>query len=186
MKTSVTSTPTRAPATPQSATRPPPPSQTQHGQVTPATGGRKRKLATPAQPPSGVEVVDLTGDSGPSTAKKPRSRGRRPQDESPQPERRARKWRNHPPQSYLTRLDRIRTQRFGYCLSWITKCADVSCAECLSLAILLAELTRLLRSCLISSGQPAICTRQSSGRSQPATVLMLQRVTSANTSAMVS
>lgn len=159
MKTSTTSTPTRAQTTPQNALRTTQPSQTRDGQTTtPAKQRRKRKATAPAAPLPGTEVVDLTEDTPPSSTKKPRSQGRRPQDESP--ERRARRWRAHPPQSYMTRLERIRTQRCGFFLGCIASCANVSCAGCLSLAIPWAGQTKSLRSHLISSGRLAISTEQ--------------------------
>lgn len=186
MKTATTSTPTHAPATSQNATRTPPSTQALDGTATPAKRGRKRRPATPAEAPPVTEAVDLTGDTPPSAAKKPKTQSRRQQDESSQPERRARRWRAHPPQSYLTRLDRIMTQRFGHSLGWIALCADTSYAECSLLAIPWAELRRFPRSLSISLGRLAISTKQSSGRCQPVIVPMPQRAISANTFAMVS
>lgn len=186
MKTATTSRSTRAPSSPQNATGTSPSSRAQDGTATPAKRGRKRKPATFAEPHPGIEVVDLTGDTLPSTVKKPRSQGRRQQNDSPQPERRARRWRDHPPQSYLDRLHRIRTQRFGRSLRWMRSCADASCVGCLSLAIRWAELTRRLKLRLISLGRRVTYTGQLSGRCQPAIVPMLQRATSASTYVMVS
>lgn len=111
MKTSTTTPRARAPTTPQSAIQRPRSSGIQGDQVTPVKPQRKRKATTPADRP-GYEVIDLTGDTPPSTAKKPKVRSQRRQDESRLPERRARRWRDHPPQSYLDRLERIMMQRF--------------------------------------------------------------------------
>lgn len=81
---------------------------------TPVKRGRKRKAAVPQPPPPGTEVVDLTADEPTPKAKKRKSQVQENAHESPEFERRARKWRDHPPQEYLTRLARIRSQRFVF------------------------------------------------------------------------
>lgn len=166
-----TTTPTRAPATPQNATQTPRQDATQAGQSTPTKRGRKRKVPGAAEPPSGAEVVDLTGDTPPRTAKKPRARG--PQQQvSPLAERRARRWRDHPPQSYLDRLERVRTQRCGQPGSRVVLELTFY-PGCLSLATLLVVPMKFPKSPLTSSDRRAISTRQPSGRCQGATALML-------------
>lgn len=62
---------------------------------------------------SSVEVVDLTGDEPEDSAvvKKPRRSPKSKKLSEPVPERRARMFRKHPPNTYLQRLERVRTQR---------------------------------------------------------------------------
>lgn len=62
---------------------------------------------------SSVEVVDLTGDEPEDNVmvKKPRRSPRSKKTSEPVPERRARMFRKHPPNTYLQRLERVRTQR---------------------------------------------------------------------------
>lgn len=184
MRTSTTPR-TRAPATPQNATQTPRQGATQAGQSTPTKRQRKRKPHSAGELPSGAEVVDLTGDTPPRTAKKPRARGPQQQEDSPIPERRARRWRDHPPQSYLDRLERIRMQRFGQPGNQVVLELTYY-PGCLSLATLWMVPVKSLKLPLTSSDRRAISTRQPSGRCQPATAPMLQRATNASTSATVS
>lgn len=62
---------------------------------------------------SSVEVVDLTGDEPEDSVmvKKPRRSPKSKKSSEPVPERRARMFRKHPPNTYLQRLERVRTQR---------------------------------------------------------------------------
>lgn len=113
MKSSTITPRKRAPTNQQHATIGRQSSGTQVTQATPAKQQRKRKATTPAAPPPGSAVVDLTGDTPPSTAKKAKLQGQQQQEASPIYERRARRWRDHPPNSYLERLERISVQRFG-------------------------------------------------------------------------
>lgn len=114
-----------------SRTKTPKSSQTQKNKTP-----RKRGIddSTIAPPLIGVPVIDLTGDaaSQPKKAKKAKNAtgddgsGTKKQSESTwrEPERRLRKWRDHPPQSYLERLDRIRTTRYGFYYSCLFLCTD--------------------------------------------------------------
>lgn len=177
---------TRAPATPQNATQMPRQGATQAGQSTPTKRQRKRKAPSCRDPPPGAEVVDLAGDTPPRTAKKPRARGPQQQENSPIPERRARRWRDHPPQSYLDRLERISMQRFGQPGSQVVLELTYY-PGCSSLATLWVVPVKFPKLLLISWDRRAISTRQPSGRCQPATAPMqLQRATNASTSATVS
>jgi hypothetical protein len=60
-----------------------------------------------SSPPSVAEEIDLTGDS-PRVLK---SRKRTASEDAAAPERRARRFRRAPPQTYLDKLDRATTQR---------------------------------------------------------------------------
>ena len=78
--------------------------------VAPSASTKKPRRSHPNDlTSSAVGVVDLTGDT-PSPPKK-RVQAQTPTDE-PTPERRARRFRSHPPKSYLERAARALTQRY--------------------------------------------------------------------------
>lgn len=116
---------TRAPRAPQMASQRHQFGETQSDQVTPVKQQRKRK--TPTRPTLGSEVVDLTADTPASATKKPRTQNRHKGDGCPEFERRTRRWRDHPPQSYLARLERIAVQRFEYSRSPWFSSANAVC-----------------------------------------------------------
>lgn len=71
---------------------------------------RQKRPATQTVPSPDTEVVDLTNDAN-GSAKKPPAQNYRGYDSSN--ERRTRRWRAHPPQTYLERLERIRQTKFA-------------------------------------------------------------------------
>ncbi|KAJ5081490.1 hypothetical protein NUU61_009754 [Penicillium alfredii] len=81
--------------------------------TTPINQSRKRKAqSTPTS--KNAEVIDLTSDEPPSAAKKAKHRQTKHTKQPDAyiiPEQRARRFRHHPPQTYLARLARVRTQR---------------------------------------------------------------------------
>ncbi|KAJ5133991.1 Bcebp4 [Penicillium atrosanguineum] len=72
----------------------------QSAQSSPMKNPHRRRPTTQAARAPDAELIELTNDA-PASAKKP-------QDQGSSNERRARRWRDHPPQSYLERLERIR------------------------------------------------------------------------------
>ncbi|KAJ5149410.1 hypothetical protein N7448_000988 [Penicillium atrosanguineum] len=71
----------------------------QSAQSSPMKNPHRRRPTTQAARAPDAELLELTNDA-PASAKKP-------QDQGSSNERRARRWRDHPPQSYLERLERI-------------------------------------------------------------------------------
>lgn len=73
--------------------------------------GKNHHGMTPLE--SSIDVVDLTGDEPEESVmiKKPKRSPKSKKASEPAPERRARKFRSHPPNTYLQRLERVRTQR---------------------------------------------------------------------------
>lgn len=124
-RVSHTTSRTRAPHVPQMASQRHEFEETQSDQVTSVKQQRKRK--TPTRPAPGSEVVDLTVNTPACAIKKPRTQNRQKRDGSPEFERRARRWRDHPPQSYLARLERIAMQRFEFSSSLWCSSANAGC-----------------------------------------------------------
>lgn len=84
--------------------------------VTPDTSSKKSRRSAPSRPTQDpVEVIDLTGDT-PSPARR-RARAPASYDE-PAPERRARRFRTHPPSTYLDRAARALSQRYAVLHVW--------------------------------------------------------------------
>jgi hypothetical protein len=77
------------------------PGSKQHEQLPPS---KRRRLA-----PNGKPLIDLTGDADDVAITKVRKKN--PAPVSSTGERRARRFRTHPPLSYLEKLDRARTQK---------------------------------------------------------------------------
>ncbi|KAK2753920.1 hypothetical protein FQN54_007279 [Arachnomyces sp. PD_36] len=78
---------------------------------TPRSSKRRKNQLDAAS--GGHAVVDLTGDEpGPSTPIKKRKQSKKSPESAKSPgERRSRKFRDHPPQTFLLKLERARTQR---------------------------------------------------------------------------
>lgn len=84
--------------------------------ATPTKYARRRKNAAVAASGS-IEVVDLTGDSPTATPVTKKQRTTTKAKASPSelilsPEKRAKRFRSHPPQAFLERKHRAMTQRF--------------------------------------------------------------------------
>jgi len=80
-----------------------------HGPLTPSTPSpNKRKR------PSQTQVIDLTSPSPTSTPSKStprRPRKPKPANDTPSPEKRLKRYRNHAPQSVMVKHERVMTQR---------------------------------------------------------------------------
>lgn len=70
---------------------------------------RRKRTDKASNPPPGAQVIDLTGDTLISATTTPKHQKA---EKPPSPERRLRRYREHPPRSYLDRLERVQTQRF--------------------------------------------------------------------------
>ncbi|GFN12819.1 RING finger protein [Aspergillus tubingensis] len=125
------STPTDARATRSRAVASTPASSrkrktTEHS-VTPSTSSKKSRRSAPSRPTQDpVEVIDLTGDT-PSPARR-RARAPASYDE-PTPERRARRFRTHPPSTYLDRAARALSQRMfvvGHTVTEVDDAPEIS------------------------------------------------------------
>ena len=80
-------------------------SRTTRPSIPPSTPSpRKRK-----NPVSAQDIIDLTGPSPKSTPKKRKVKS--DTDGTPSPERRAKRFRDHPPQSVMIKYERVMTQR---------------------------------------------------------------------------
>ncbi|KAJ6122472.1 hypothetical protein N7512_004937 [Penicillium capsulatum] len=77
----------------------------------PAKRQPKRKGTHAQTIPSDATCIDLTADEPHRVTKKPKAQTRKERNELIIPEKRARKYRNYPPQSFLARLERISYQR---------------------------------------------------------------------------
>ncbi|GKZ49275.1 hypothetical protein AbraIFM66951_001679 [Aspergillus brasiliensis] len=95
--------------------------------VTPSTSSKKSRRSAPSGPTQGpVEVIDLTGHT-PGPAKR-KARAPASHDE-PTPERRARRFRSHPPSSYLDRAARALSQRMfvvGHAVTEVDDAPEIS------------------------------------------------------------
>ncbi|GAA82577.1 RING finger domain protein [Aspergillus luchuensis IFO 4308] len=95
--------------------------------VTPSASSKKsRRSATTGSSNDTVEVIDLTGDT-PSPARR-RARAPASYDE-PTPERRARRFRTHPPSTYLDRAARALSQRMfvvGHSVTEVDDAPEIS------------------------------------------------------------
>ncbi|KAJ6108008.1 hypothetical protein N7523_009331 [Penicillium sp. IBT 18751x] len=80
-------------------------------QSSPMKEQRRRKPTTQRALAPDAMAVNPTNDA-PGNAKRPQAQSY--QIDGISNERRARRWRNHPPQSYLERLERIRRTKFAY------------------------------------------------------------------------
>ncbi|GKZ38987.1 hypothetical protein AbraIFM66950_011616 [Aspergillus brasiliensis] len=95
--------------------------------VTPSTSSKKSRRPAPSGPIQGpVKVIDLTGHT-PSPAK--RKAGAPASHDEPTPERRARRFRSHPPSSYLDRAARALSQRMfvvGHAVTEVDDAPEIS------------------------------------------------------------
>jgi hypothetical protein len=83
------------------------PSSQKHEQLPPSK--RQRPTTTNAKP---KPFIDLTGDTADEDdVVVTKAKKKKASSASSTSERRARRFRNHPPQSYLEKLDRARTQK---------------------------------------------------------------------------
>ncbi|GLA34623.1 hypothetical protein AnigIFM63309_008035 [Aspergillus niger] len=95
--------------------------------VTPSTSSKKSRRSAPNVPTKdSVEVVDLTGE----TPSPPKKRARAPASyDEPAPERRLRRFRSHPPSSYLDRAARALSQRMfvvGHAVTEVDGAPEIS------------------------------------------------------------
>lgn len=87
------------------------------GSAMPAQRESKRKMTQARVPPPGAAFVDLASDEPSPVTKKQKTQTQKKRvNDSTTPEKRARRYRSNPPQSYLDRLNRIAYQRSDFLL----------------------------------------------------------------------
>ena len=153
-----------------------------NGPTSPSVAKRRKVSGTPKSARTGkATIIDLTGDDEDDVeiatpSRKKKAKAKTGQDE----EKRLKMFRTRAPLSYLDKLHRAQTQRYGTSVNCQVSIANKKCEGCLLLIAQEAELKKLPKRRSISQAQRATFTTFTSESCLHARVLTIRKAISAN------